>query len=464
MQVPWSEKAWRRVAVYGLGLSGRAATALLRSRGVEVVAFDSRSPDALELGPLAGDPGLELRLGAEPDHLPDGLDGVVTSPGVPFDRPVLELARNRGLPVVAEVELAFALLEGAVVAITGSNGKSTTTALVGEVLRRDGRQVEVCGNIGRPLAAAVDGPAGRVFVVELSSFQLETVATFRPKAAALLNLSADHLDRHGDLAGYLQAKQRIFQRQGVGDVAVLGGDDPQIAAIALPRGVRRRTFACQAEVTDGCRLSGDRVIEYRPDGTTAELFRASDLRLVGRHNLENAMAAALLARALDTSGEAITTGLAGFAGLPHRLQWVAERAGVPWFDDSKGTNPGATARSLEGFADGSVHLILGGRNKGADFSQLCELAAQKARRIYLIGEAAAEFEEALNAAAGTPELERAGTLARAVSSAASRVAAGEVVVLSPACASFDQFRNFAERGEVFQQLVRELGQGGGDGA
>nr|XP_061799078.1 UDP-N-acetylmuramoylalanine--D-glutamate ligase-like [Nerophis lumbriciformis] len=446
MQVPWSEHGWRRVAVYGLGLSGRAAAALLRSRGVEVVAFDARPASALDLGPLAGDPGLELRLGAEPDHLPEGLDGVVTSPGVPFDRPILELARRQGLPVVAEVELAFALLDGEVVAITGSNGKSTTTALVGELLRRAGRQVEVCGNIGRPLAAAVDGPAGRVFVVELSSFQLETVDQLRPQAAALLNLSADHLDRHG-----------------LGDVAVLGGDDPQIAALALPQGVRRRTFALRAEVEDGCRLQGDRVVEHHGDGSASELFGAADLRLVGRHNLENAMAAALLARAVEAEPVAIRDGVAAFAGLPHRLQWVVERDGVSWFDDSKGTNPGATARSLEGFGDGSIHLILGGRNKGADFSQLRDLVVQKARRVYLIGEAASELEGALGGSVDGPAFEAAGTLNQAVASASRHAVAGEAVVLSPACASFDQFRSFAERGEVYQRLVREFGEGGGDG-
>ncbi len=465
MQVPWSEQGWRRAAVYGLGLSGRAAAALLRSRGVEVVAFDARPASALDLQPLAADAGVELRLGAEPDCLPADLDGVVTSPGVPFDQPLLELARRRGLPVVAEVELAFALLDGEVVAITGSNGKSTTTALTGEILRRAGHRVEVCGNIGRPLAAAVEGPAGRVFVVELSSFQLEAVSHFRPRAAALLNLSADHLDRHGDMASYLAAKQRIFQRQGAGDIAVLGGDDPQIAAMALPAGVRRRTFACQAEVEDGCRLLGGRVLEEQPDGEAMELFRSADLRLVGRHNLENAMAAALLARAVDTEPAAIAGGIRAFSGLPHRLQWVAERRGVPWFDDSKGTNPGATARSLEDFADGSVHLILGGRNKGADFSSLRSLVAQKARRVYLIGEAAVELAAALgSASAAALPLEKVATLQRAVASAAKRAVVGEVVVLSPACASFDQFRSFGERGETFQRLVRELGEGGGDGA
>ncbi len=465
IQVPWSEHGWRRVAVYGLGLSGRAAAALLLARGVEVVAFDARPTGALELGPLATDPGFELRAGVDPEQLPAGLDGIVTSPGVPLDRPLLELARRAGLPVVAEVELAFALLDGEVVAITGSNGKSTTTALTGELLRRAGRQVEVCGNIGRPLAAAVDGPQGRVFVVELSSFQLETVTHFRPRAAALLNLSADHLDRHGDLAGYLAAKQRIFQSQGEGDIAVLGGDDPQIAELALPAGVRRRTFARHAAVEDGCLVREDQVVERSPAGDETTLFRPSELRLVGQHNLENAMAAALLARAVDADPPSIAAGVGAFGGLSHRLEWVAERAGVVWYDDSKGTNPGATARSLEGFADASVHLILGGRNKGAEFAQLRSLVAQKACRIYLIGEAAEELESVLGTVPEVAQrLEMSNTLDRAVGSAAAQAQTGHSVVLSPACASFDQFRNFAKRGEAFQQLVRGLGEEGSDGS
>ncbi|HZI63395.1 MAG TPA: UDP-N-acetylmuramoyl-L-alanine--D-glutamate ligase [Thermoanaerobaculia bacterium] len=451
MQVPWGDGDWRRVLVYGLGLSGQAAARFLRARGVEVVGVDRRGAAEIGAPDLERDPGVELALGREPESLPEGLEGVVLSPGVPLDRPLLAAARRRGLPVIAEVELAFPFLNGPVVGITGSNGKSTTTALTGALLAAAGRRVEVCGNIGRPLTACVDGPMERVFVVELSSFQLETTDTFRPRAAALLNISADHLDRHADLRRYAAAKERIFLRQRADDVAVLNADDPEVARVVVA--ARRRQFARLAPVADGCFADGERVVEVEPDTPPRELFRRGELALDGLHNLENAMAAALLARALGAGSEAIRAGLRGFRGLPHRLERVAETGGVVFYDDSKGTNVAATARSLEDFADGSVHLILGGRNKGADLRALREVVTRKAARAYLIGEAAAELEAAL---AGTVPLEPAGTLDRAVALAGSRATAGEAVVLSPACASFDQFRDFNDRGDQFQRFVREF--------
>jgi UDP-N-acetylmuramoylalanine--D-glutamate ligase len=460
--VPWSAGEWRRVLVYGLGLSGRAAARLLLDRGVAVVGVDARPAAELELGELAGRPGFELAPGGEAAELPAGLDGVVVSPGVPPERPLLSAARRRGLPVIAEVELAFPLLAGTVVGITGSNGKSTTTALTGAMLRAAGRAVEVCGNIGEPLAGRVEGPPGRIFVVELSSFQLEAIATFHPRAAALLNLAPDHLDRYGDLAAYGAAKAAIFRNQEAADVAVVNAEDPLVAAAATR--ARRRTFSRRGPVPDGCYLAADRVVEVAPGEPPRELFCAADLPLAGVHNLENAMAAALLARALGGEPAALRAALGGFTALPHRLQRVAEIAGVAFYDDSKGTNPAATAKSLEGFADASVHLILGGRNKGADFAELAPVVSRKARRLYLIGEAAGEIAAALGPLAPA---ERAGTLEAAVAAAAAAALPGEAVVLSPACASFDQFRNFAHRGEEFQRLVRGLpaapGQRGGAG-
>jgi UDP-N-acetylmuramoylalanine--D-glutamate ligase len=455
MNVPWGGGDWRRVLVYGLGLSGTAAARFLRRRGVEVLGADRRAAAELDLGDLAGDPGVELLPGGEAAELPPGVDGVVVSPGVPPDRPLLAAARRAGLPVIAEIELAFPFLAGRVVGITGSNGKSTTTALAGALLRAGGLAVEVCGNIGTPLTACVDGPPGRVFVVELSSFQLEGIATWRADAAALLNLSVDHLDRHAGLAGYAAAKRRVFERQRPEDTAVLNADDPMVAATVTR--ARRRLFSLVRPVEDGCHLAGEEVVEVGGAVPAAVLFRRGDLPLAGLHNLENAMAAALLARALGAAPEAVRRGLAGFRGLPHRLEKVAERAGVVYFDDSKGTNVAATARSLEGFPDGSVHLILGGRNKGAEPESLADAVRRKARALYLIGEWAPALERALGDLVPS---ERAGTLARAVELAAERARAGEVVLLSPACASFDQFRDFADRGNQFQRLVRERVAGG----
>ena len=452
----------RRAYVLGLGMSGVAATALLAARGVEVVASDRRAATELELRDLAGHPGVDLRPGCDETELGPGFDAVVVSPGVALGHPLLESARRRRVPVVAEVELAFAYLDGPVLAVTGSNGKSTTTAMTGALLAGAGRAVEVCGNIGVPLAAVVDGPPGRTFVVELSSFQLETVDRFRPRAAALLNLSPDHLDRHGDLAGYLAAKRRIFARQGADDVAVLNADEPEVAATETRS--RRRSFSRGGAVADGCDLSDGRVVERRPDDGARELFAAKDVSLPGPHNLENAMAAALLAVAADVAPASFPASLRGFAGLPHRLERCGERAGVVFYDDSKGTNVAATARSLEGFDDDSVHLVLGGRNKGADFAFLRPIVERKARHVYLIGESAAALERALSGAAG---LSRPGTLEAAVEEAAHRARPGEAVVLSPACASFDQFRDYRDRGRTFQRLVAALpgvvGRGGAHG-
>ena len=481
MNVPWGSGRFERVLVYGLGLSGRAAARLLLARGVAVAAVDDRT--GVDPGELAAEPRFELlaaeaaaRLAASPGPAGDfdaaaawaGIDGVVVSPGVPPERPLLAAARRQGLPVLAEVELAFPFLNGPVAAITGTNGKSTTTALTGALLAAAGHAVEVCGNIGEPLAARVDGPPGRIFVVELSSFQIDGLDIFRPRAAAFLNLTEDHLDRYHDLAAYAASKRRLFRRQGAGDLAVLNADDPitrttLAAAVAADAAgsagrpkcaIRRRLFSRRGPVDDGCYLADSgTVVEVSPGEPPRSLFAAAEVPLAGVQNLENAMAAALLARGLGASPEAVRRGLAGFTGLPHRMQQVAAQGGVTWYDDSKGTNPAATIKSLEGFANGTVHLILGGRNKGADFAPLAPLARAKARRLYLIGEAAGEIERALGGAA---PLELSGTLAAAVRSAARHAQPGEAVVLSPACASFDQFRNFAHRGEVFQAEVRAV--------
>ncbi len=476
MRNPTSECVWRRVLVYGLGASGTAASRLVLALGARVVGVDSRPTEALDLAGLtgAGD-AFEVRRDEDLRELPSDVDAVVVSPGVPLDRPLLEAARRRGLPVLAEVELAFAYLPGPVVAITGSNGKSTTTALTGAMLREAGFEVAVCGNIGPPLSAEIDvadlvaakrgeGSAGvssprRLFVVELSSFQLSTIDRFRPRAAAFLNLAPDHLDRHGDVAGYTAAKRRIFENQTADDVAVLNADDPLSRETAV-RG-RRRLFSLREPVEDGCFLvrggDGGEVVEIdAASGERTPLFRASDSLLPGEHNLANGMAAALLARAMGASADDCRRALASFRGLAHRTERVAEADGVTWYDDSKGTNPAATLGCLRGFPDGSVHLILGGSDKGSDFRDLTETVAAKARRVYLIGETAPRIEEALG---GAVPVVRAGTLDRAVASAADAARPGEVVLLSPACASFDQFDNFNHRGDEFQRMVRErLGQ------
>ncbi len=448
---------WQRALVYGLGRSGVAASRLLRGAGVAVLGVDRRERQALELGELAGDPGMELALGVEPERLPATVDLLVLSPGVPPERPLVVAARRRRLPVMAEVELAFRCLDGPLVGITGSNGKSTTTALTGALLAACGYAVEVGGNIGRPLSDCVAGPPGRWFVAELSSFQLEAVSELRPRAAALLNLSADHLDRHADAGLYGAAKRNLFARQAGADLAVLNADDPAIATLATAG--RRRWFSRRGRVADGCYLDVDRVVEVAPGAEPVELFRRAELPLAGEHNLENAMAAALLARAAGAPAERLRAGLAEFRGLPHRMEKVATIDGVDWYNDSKATNLNATAMSLAGFPDGSVHLILGGRHKGGDPAELAAPVARKVARLYLIGEAAASFRDALGEVAAW---EMSGDLATAMDSAGEAARPGEAVVLSPACASFDQFDNFEHRGDEFRRLANAR-RGSGDG-
>ncbi|MFP5287421.1 MAG: UDP-N-acetylmuramoyl-L-alanine--D-glutamate ligase [Thermoanaerobaculia bacterium] len=451
MRAPWSSHGrFERVLVYGLGMSGRAAAKMLLERGVSVVAVDSKTD--VDISDLTGK--FELWPGGEPAELPPpagGIDAVIVSPGVPMDKPLLVDARRKGIPVIAEVELAAPFLNGPIVGITGSNGKSTTTALTGAMLKAAGHKVEVCGNIGDPLVGKIEGPVGRVFVVELSSFQIEGIVTLKPRAAALLNLSEDHLDRYGSMEAYGAAKKRLFLNQDAAGIAVLNADDPETVNVETQ--ARKRFFSRRGRVADGCYAHDGRVIEVTPGEPDVDLFLASDVPLAGVQNLENAMAAALLARAIGAEPAELRAGLQGFKGLPHRMERVGEKDGVAWYNDSKGTNPAATAKSLEGFADGTVHLILGGRNKGADLATLAPIVRQKVRRAYLIGESAGDFEKALQ---GIVPLEHAETMERAVRSAAQQAKAGEAVVLSPACASFDQFRNFVHRGEVFQALVREL--------
>ncbi len=439
-----STTPWQTPLVYGLGVSGRAAVELLRARGVPVLTYDDHAPSE---APFAADDGVAALA---PGDLPEAVDVIVVSPGVPQDRPLLRRARERGVEVIAEIELASRLLEGPVLAITGSNGKSTTTALLGHLLQAAGHRAEVCGNIGEPLSSKVDGAPGRVFVVELSSFQLESTISLRPRVAALLNLSPDHLDRYESLEHYGQAKQRIFRNQGAGDVAVVNADDAAVMDLSPVAPVRTRAFSRRRPVEDGCYLDGRTVLEVVPGHPPEILFDLDQLALEGEHNIENAMAASLSARSFGAPTRELSAALPSFGGLPHRLQRVGERSGVRYYDDSKGTNVAATASSLAGFDDGSVHLILGGRNKDADLGELRPIVEAKAAETYLIGETADELEGLLREVAVCHNV---GTLEAAVQLAADRAKPGQAVVLSPACASFDQFRSFVDRGETFQRLV-----------
>ena len=450
-----------RALVVGLARSGRAAVEVLLSHGVEVVANDA-SPVG-EIEPPAQRDGLTVVLGGHPESVLDRVQLVVVSPGVPQTLPLLDAARARALPVVSEVEVASRLLPGPVVAVTGTNGKSTTTSLAAALLAAAGRDAVACGNLGTPwISYAAPGagevPPGRVWVVELSSYQLEGVRSFAPDVAVHLNLTPDHLDRYRSLDDYGAAKARIFGNQREAQVAVLNADDPLVARIS-PR-ARRLDFSRRGPVPLGAFLAGDDLVVDASGRGQRTFARRSDLALPGAHNTENALAALAAAAPFGLEPAAAVAALRAFRGLPHRTALVRVLGGVSWYDDSKGTNVDATLKSLEGFGDGRVFAILGGKDKGDDFGRLAPLLAVKARKALLIGASEEVLARALSAAL---PVSRCGTLERAVEEAAREAAPGDVVLLSPACASFDQFRNFEHRGEAFEALVNALPGGSGGG-
>ncbi len=438
----------RIVLVVGLGVTGRAVAAALMAAGANVRVADRRSSAALgDLRALLGDEAVVYRDDDVAACL-DGVSLVVPSPGVASDAPLLAAAVARGIPVVSELELAARHLGAAILAVTGTNGKSTTTALLGEMLRAADAAPFVGGNLGTPLIAALQEPCD-VAVVEVSSFQLEWVDDFRPRVGVLLNVTEDHLDRYADLEAYGRTKLRMFASQAASDVAVLNGDDAWVREHAADVGVgdvrpRQVWFGARADATVSASST-----EIRAD---AETYALADVRLVGAHNRENMMAAIAAARAFDVPRDAVQTALQRFRGLEHRLELVRERGGVRWFNDSKGTNPAAVVRSLQSFP-GRVILLAGGIEKGGDYGVLAAPAAGVVVRAILFG-AAREMLARTFAAVTT--VERAESLAEAVARADALAVAGDTVLLSPACASFDMFRDYADRGRQFKALVEAL--------
>jgi UDP-N-acetylmuramoylalanine--D-glutamate ligase len=446
-----------RAAVFGLARSGRAAVEVLLARGVEVVATDVKSRE--ELGDLPEPGGVRYVLGGHPESLLESVDLVIVSPGIPLLLPVLDAARARALPVLSEIELAARLLSGVVVGVTGTNGKSTTTALAAALLSSAGRTAVACGNFGTPWisfaapGALPEGAAPPTWVVELSSFQLEGIRRFAPDVAVHLNLTPDHLDRYRSLDDYGAAKARIFENQREAQIAVLNADDPSVARIR-PR-ARRLEFSRRALPARGVALAGEAFVADLCGSGPETVARRDDLALPGAHNVENALAALAATLPLGVTPAAAAATFRSFRGLPHRTSLVRVLGGVAWYDDSKGTNIDATLKSLEGFPDGAVQLILGGKEKGDDFRRLAPLVRTKTRRVLTIGAAGDRIAAALEETRGVTVV-RCETLERAVREAAAAAASGEVVLLSPACASFDQFRNFEHRGEVFESLVKAL--------
>lgn len=451
------ELANKRVLVVGLGKSGVASALFLKARGAQVTVSDTKPQDQLgnEI-PILLDHGITVETGGHGERTFRGQDLIVVSPGVPFDADSLTQARALGEPVIGEIELAAQFLGGSIVAITGSNGKTTTTTLAAEIIAAGGHSTLVGGNIGTPAISLVDRSTPHsIVVLEVSSFQLETIQTFRPKIAVVLNVTPDHLDRHRSFAAYTDAKARIFENQQKGDFAVLNADDSTCLDLARRTRAQVFWFSRQKEVKQGAYTRDGRILFRDTDGQS-EIMLVSEIPLKGGHNVENVLAAVCVGVLMRCKPEQIRQAVRGFNAVEHRLEYVATIHGVEYYNDSKATNVDATIKALESFPT-NVHLILGGKDKDSDYSQLNDLLRQRVKRVYTIGSAAGKIEsQIISPKNGGPEIVHAETLENAVKRAAEVAKPGDIVLLAPACASFDQFRNYEHRGHVFKQVVSEL--------
>lgn len=445
----------KRVLVVGLGKSGVASALFMKSRGARVTVSDSK-PEA-ELRNeilLLLEHGITIETGGHGDRTFRGQDLIVVSPGVPADAPQLVQARSLGETVIGEIELAAQFLPGQIVAITGANGKTTTTSLAGEIIAAGKFPVLVGGNIGTPAITFVDqaGPATWT-VLEVSSFQLETIAEFRPRIAVILNITPDHLDRHKTFENYVAAKARIFENQRAEDFTVLNTDDPATAELSKRTGGQVFWFSRKGALDEGAFVR-DAHIYFRDGHFEREVLPLSEIPLKGGHNLENVLAGVCVGILAGCEPEQIRRAVGNFRAVEHRLEFVARVAGVDFYNDSKATNVDATIKALESFpAHVHLHLILGGKDKGSDYTVLNDLLQQRVKRVYTIGSAAAKIELQIQGAA---EIHHAETLENAIRRASEVAAPGDVVLLAPACASFDQFQSYEHRGRVFKEAVHSL--------
>ncbi|MGD0858242.1 MAG: UDP-N-acetylmuramoyl-L-alanine--D-glutamate ligase [Terracidiphilus sp.] len=444
----------KKVLVVGLGKSGLAAALFLRRRGAYVTVSDVRSAETLANDiPALLDEGIMVETGGHGLLTFRRQDLIVVSPGVPLDTPELAQVRSFGLPVIGELELAARFLKGRTVAITGSNGKTTTTTLLGEILKKAGFPTLVGGNIGVPVVGLIDQSTDETWsVLEVSSFQLESTEQFHPNIAVILNITPDHLDRHGSFENYALAKERIFAAQNARDFAVLNADNARAADAATRSAAKVYWFSVEHPVKQGAWLEEGFVV-YRTarDAATERVMPLRGIPLKGAHNVENVLAAVAAARLAGAPAEAIRSAIESFQAVEHRLEFVAAVNGVEFYNDSKATNVDATAKAVAAFQSG-IHLILGGKDKGSDYTLLAQLLRERVRAVYTIGSAAAKIESHLR---GVVSIHSCETLENAVGAAASAARPGEVVLLAPACSSFDQFENYEHRGRVFKQLVSE---------
>jgi len=443
----------KRVLVVGLGRSGVASAFFLQEHGARVIVSDSKSEAQLQNEvPSLLDRGISIETGHHGERTFRDQDLIVVSPGVPADQPQLQRARSLGIPVIGEVELAFRFLQGKVIAITGSNGKTTTTTLAGEILSKAGKKTLVGGNIGTPvISLAAQSTPDSFVVLEISSFQLETIVQFRPWISAILNITPDHLDRHRTFQNYLDAKARMFENQQASDFAVLNADDPTCVALKDKVKGSLLWFSRKQPVENGAYLKDDQII-FRQNGKEQAVLSRSDIQLKGAHNLENVLSAVCMAMVAGCEPQQVRRAVSEFRAVEHRLELVATINGVTFYNDSKATNVDATVKALESFP-GNIHIILGGKDKGSDYSVLNPLLRERVKRVYLIG--AASDKIALQTQ-GATSVVRSGILERAVRQAFDAAQAGDIVLLAPACASFDQFENYEHRGRTFKELVHAL--------
>ncbi|MGA7381826.1 MAG: UDP-N-acetylmuramoyl-L-alanine--D-glutamate ligase [Terriglobales bacterium] len=443
----------KRVLVVGLGKSGVASALFLKARGARVTVSDTKPQNELKNEiPALLDQGIVVETGGHGERTFRGQDLIVVSPGVPVDAPLLVQARALGENVIGEIELAAEFFPGKIVAITGSNGKTTTTTLAGEILDAGGLPTVVGGNIGTPAISLVErASAETVAVLEVSSFQLETIQTFHPRIAVVLNVTPDHLDRHRTFAAYTDAKARILENQKTDDFAVLNADDPTCVEMAARTRAQVFWFSRKKEVKQGAHVRDGQVL-FRDSKGQREIMLLSEIPLKGAHNVENVLAAVCVGALSAVEPGRIRKAVASFKAVEHRLEYVATIRGVEYYNDSKATNVDATIKALESFP-ANIHLILGGKDKGSDYTVLNDLLRHRVKRVYTIGAAAAKIESQIKGAA---KIVHAETLENAIQRASESARQGDVVLLAPACASFDQFRSYEHRGKVFKEVVKAL--------
>ena len=444
----------KRVLVVGLGKSGLAAAHFLKTLGARVTVSDARPATLIaELSELL-DQGFSVEAGSHGLLTFRRQDLIVVSPGVPMSTPELKQVRAMGAHIIGELELGAQYLQGEVIAVTGSNGKTTTTTLIGEILKAAGRPTLVGGNIGRPVTAMVEESTAESWsVLEVSSFQLETVETFKPKIALVLNITPDHLDRHGTFEAYAALKARITEFQTAEDFLILNGEDKDTQLIAAKTKAQIYWFSGRRPIKQGAFVHGESILFVPREGAKPEpVMPVAEISLAGAHNVQNVLAAVCAARLAGVESETIRSAVAAFKAVEHRLEFVREVEGVKYYNDSKATNVDATMKAVESFA-GGIYLILGGKDKGSDYRVLEPLLRERVKAVITIGSAAEKIERQLD---GVVKIERAETLERAVAFAHEAAVGGDTVLLAPACSSYDQFENYEQRGRLFKELVQAL--------